>query len=239
MANMEYVTENKLTAEANEQKRSSRKSIFIWGGLLFLGSLFIQPFLSLIIFLFTLLAWAQQNGDQALRAGAEGEDNTIRLLRHLPDTFTIFNQVNIPNPKSKTGYNEADIIVVGPEAIFIVEVKNNNGSIVGSESDKEWRVNKMGRGGTAYSKTMRNPISQVKQLVWLLSEDMKKKNSRAWIQGVVLFSNNEANVSMPDSSNVPVLRNGQLLDYLVSYKAKSKNLDFSKVKGSIAGLKHA
>lgn len=237
MANMEYVTANKLTLEADDQKRSSRKKILIGGLLIFVGSLFVHVFLSLFILLFTLLAWAQQNGDEVLRVGAVGEDDAVRLLSNLPDTFTIFNQVNIPNSKSRTGYNEADIIVVGPEAIFIIEVKHNNGSIIGSEGEREWQVNKVGRGGTPYSKTMRSPIAQVKQLVWLLSEDMKKKNTRAWIQGVVLFSNNEANVTVSEPTSIPVLRNSQLIDYLVSYEAKSKNFDVNKVKHSIAGLK--
>jgi len=77
MANMEYVTHNKLTIEANEQKRSSRKNILIGGVLLFFVSLFIHVFLGLIVLLFTLVAWVQQNGDEALRSGAAGEDNTI------------------------------------------------------------------------------------------------------------------------------------------------------------------
>lgn len=239
MANMEYVTRNKLTIEANNQQRSSRKNILIIGLLLFFGSLFIHVFVSFLVLLFTLVAWVSQNGDAALRAGAVGEDNAIKLLSKLPDTFAIYNQVDIPNPKSRTGFNEADIIVVGPEVIFVIEVKNNNGSIVGSEGDKEWQVNKVGRGGTPYSKAMRNPISQVKQLVWLLSEDLKKKNSRVWIQGVVLFSNSKANLLISGSTSAPVIRNSQLMDYLISYETKSKGSDISKVKQSIAQLKKA
>ena len=174
-----------------------------------------------------------------MRAGDVGEDMALDGLKKLPDSFTIDNQVDIPNEKSRTGFNEADLIVVGPSAIFVVEVKHNNGHITGSDSDKEWGVRKVGRGGTAYSKTMRSPVSQVKKLVWLLSEDLKKNHSRAWVQGVVLFSNRDAEVSVTNSSNVPVLRNQDIVDYIQSYKAKSTISNIGKVTNNIAKLKAA
>lgn len=173
MANMENLTKNKLTIEADYKQRSNRKYIFIFGVIVALATSFINIYLGLFSIFVTLVLWASQNGDEALRSGAVGEDNTISLLSRLPDTFTIYNQVDIPNSKSKTGFNEADVIVVGPEAVFVIEVKHNNGAIIGSEAEKEWSVNKVGRGGKPYSKMMRNPISQVKKLVWLLAEDMK------------------------------------------------------------------
>lgn len=103
----------------------------------------------------------------------------IERLSQLPDTFTVYNQVYIPNVKSRTGFNEADVIVVGPNAVFVIEVKHNSGSITGADSDREWQIKKASRGGIVYGKTMRNPISQVKRLVWLLAGELKAKHSRA------------------------------------------------------------
>ena len=237
MANMENLTKNKLTIEADYKQRSNRKYIFIFGVIVALATSFINIYLGLFSIFVTLVLWASQNGDEALRSGAVGEDNTISLLSRLPDTFTIYNQVDIPNSKSKTGFNEADVIVVGPEAVFVIEVKHNNGAIIGSEAEKEWSVNKVGRGGKPYSKMMRNPISQVKKLVWLLAEDMKKKKSKAWIQGVALFSNDKADVSIYQPTSIPVLRNGDLIRYLQSYKAKSKIANIRQVKQGISELK--
>jgi hypothetical protein len=239
MANMEYVTDNKLTAEADQQKNASRKTIMILGMAIAVGALFIHIYASLFVLFLTLIAWASQNGSETLRSGAIGEDIALKILSGLPRTFTIYNQVDIPNAKSKTGFNEADLIVVGPNAVFIIEVKHNNSQIVGSENDNEWTVKKVGRGGTAYSKTMRNPISQVKMLVWLLSEDMKKKKSRAWIQGVVLFSNNDAEVKISGTTSLPILRNNEIIDYIQSYETKSNISNISKVTQSIADLKVA
>ena len=239
MANVEYVTHNKLTEEADNQKRSSQKLIGILGVSLAVVALFFHYYISIFILVGTLFVWASQNGSETLRAGAVGEDIALDVLKKLPDSFTIYNQVDIPNEKSRTGFNEADLIVVGPSAIFVVEVKHNNGHITGSDSDKEWGVRKVGRGGTAYSKTMRSPVSQVKKLVWLLSEDLKKNHSRAWVQGVVLFSNRDAEVSVTNSSNVPVLRNQDIVDYIQSYKAKSTISNIGKVTNNIAKLKAA
>ncbi|KZY43421.1 hypothetical protein A3732_14340, partial [Oleiphilus sp. HI0050] len=222
MANLEYVTSNKLTIEADAQKRKSRKGVMIVGLILALGALFLHPVAAAIVMVFALISWGSQNGSQTLRAGAVGEDITMNVLSHLPDSYTIYNQVDLPNEKSRTGFNEADIIVMGPDTVFVIEVKHNNGSIYGTEGDKDWHVQKVGRGGTPYSKTMRNPIAQVKKLVWLLSDDLKKKNGRAWVQGVVVFSNQDSSVRVRHSGNVPVLNLSELNRYILSYQAKSR-----------------
>lgn len=239
MANMDYVTENKLTLEANQQKRSARKGVLIFGILLALAALYIHVIASFFVLLATLASFRQQNGSHILRAGAVGEDYALSLLSKLPDTFTIYNQVDIPNPQSRTGVNEADIIVVGQNAVFVIEVKHNNGTITGSETDNEWQIRKVGRGGTAYGKTMRNPIVQVKKLVWLLSEDLKAKHSKAWVQGVVLFSHPEVQLAMPSSASVPVLRAHELLPFIQGYQGKAKMADPARITQGIARLKAA
>lgn len=239
MANMEYVTENKLTKEADQQKSLNQNTILIIGGVISLVALFIHFYATIFVVLATLVMWASQNGSEILRAGAVGEDLAVEILQKLPDSYTVYNQVDIPNDKSKTGFNEADLIVVGPNSIFVIEVKHNNGKIVGTDGDRKWSVNKVGRGGTAYSKSMRNPISQVKKTVWLLSEDMKKKKSRAWIQGVVLFSNDAAEILISGTSNIPILRNDELVEYILSYESKSSISSLEKVTEGIAKLKAA
>lgn len=237
MANLSYITENKLTIESNEEKQSSRKFVAIFGCTLAVGALFIHYYLSGLILFLTLIIYLLQNGNEILDAGAAGEDISLYALKGLPDTYTIYNQVDIPNSKSRTGFNEADLIVVGPNAVFVIEVKHNNGSITGSDTDRDWEVLKVGRGGTEYSKTMRNPISQVKKLVWLLSENLKSKKSKAWIQGVVLFSNNNAELTIKNDSNVRVVRDIDIVDYIKSYKSKSNISNIGKITQDIAQLK--
>ena len=237
MADLSFVTENALTVESGQKKANKQKYILILGGLLALICLFIFPIASVLVLVVTAVAWFTASGDEILNAGAEGEELTIKDIDRLPDSFTVFNQVNLPNSKSRTGYNEADIVVVNDEAVFIIEVKHNNGSISGGIDDKEWSVSKVGRGGTAYGKTMRNPISQVKKLVWLLSEQFKQENNRVWVQGLVVFSNPIAELDVRSEGAVPVLRGDQLTDYLYEYRAKSRATDPRKSISMLAQLK--
>ncbi len=237
MANLNYITENKLTLESDEEKYSNRKFVVIIGCALAIGALFIHYYLSGLVLFLTFISYFLQSGNDILDAGAVGEDITLNALKRLPDSYTIYNQVDIPNSKSRTGFNEADLIVVGPNAVFVIEVKHNNGSITGSDTDRDWEVLKLGRGGTGYSKTMRNPISQVKKLVWLLSENLKSKKSKAWIQGVVLFSNNNAELTINNDSNVQVVRDIDIVNYIKSYKSKSNISNISKITQDIAQLK--
>jgi hypothetical protein len=237
MANMAYVTENKLTLKADLQRDRNRKVILTAGTVIAILTLYFHLYAPLFIFFMTMILYISQNGCEIVRAGAKGEDSAIKLLTQLPAEFTIYNQVEIPNSKSKKGSNEADLIVLGPSSIFVIEVKNNNSLIIGGETDKEWMIKKVGRGGTPYYKTMRNPISQVKKLAWLLSEELKSKNTKIWIQGIVLFSNDQAELSLSSDPTVPVLRNGELVDYIKNFKVRSNTSDLNRGKRELALLK--
>lgn len=239
MANVDYVTENKLTVEADNQRDSNRKTILFLGIGFAVAGFFIHFFVSLVVLLITMVIFASQNGDDIARAGALGEDIALLILEKLPDAYTIFNQVDIPNSQSRTGVNEADLVVHGPSGVFVIEVKHNNSHIEGSESDREWEIHKIGRGGTAYSKTMRNPIKQVKKLVWLLGEELKKTKSKPWIQGMVLFTNESADLSIQGETSVPVLRNDQIISYILNYEGRSKAHIIEKSKQHLIRLKTA
>lgn len=239
MANFDYVTANKLTLDAHGYKNTNRILILMVGlGIAFVVSAFYLPATPVVLVLVALCWWLQKS-HPILLAGAAGEDIVIERLKQLPDSYTVYNQVDIPNAKSRTGYNEADIIVVGPNAVFVIEVKHNSGRISGTDSDAQWRVKKVSRGGGIYGKTMRNPISQVKRLIWLLSRELKAKHSRAWIQGVVLFSHHNVKPEITNDSNVPVLGRDDIVDYIASYQAKFAITNNHKLISNIAALKGA
>ena len=94
-------------------------------------------------------------------AGAEGEERTLRQLKTLPSAYTLFNQLDIPSAPSRTGAMEADLVVVGPNGVFVIEVKHNNGTIFGDNASPQWPVAKVGPRGGAYQSAMRNPIRQL------------------------------------------------------------------------------
>ena len=123
MANLEYVKENRLTQEA----KGSRKTVLMFGApiLLLLCVLFPDVWWWFLSFFVILLL----NAGTIKRAGAQGEDTALARLKDLPDTYTIFNQLEVPNNNSRRGFVELDLVVVGPNGVFVVEVKNNNRAV--------------------------------------------------------------------------------------------------------------
>ena len=96
MANMKYVTENKLTIEVEQQKKSSQNKVLIIGGSFVIATLFIHIYLAMFLFAWVLVIWFSQSGSEIIKAGAEGEDLAVKILQKLPDSYTVYNQVDIP-----------------------------------------------------------------------------------------------------------------------------------------------
>lgn len=221
MANMSYVTSNRLTTESNLIKSRKRKFVIFAGIPSVVAAFIYSTPLGWIALSVTVLVFISQKGSDVILSGAHGENLTLDLLKQLPDSFTVFNQVDIPSEKSRTGVVEADLVVVGPNAIFVIEVKHNNGEIVCDESNNQWTVTKTGRGGSQYGKEMRNPVKQVKNQVWLLREYLKSMRAKPWIQPIVLFSHPEVSLCRADAHSVPVLTASELVDYIESFQPMS------------------
>ena len=57
-----------------------------------------------------------------------GEKEMFQLLKkELPDSFVLINNITIPFPD---GDAEIDIIAIGPDVIFLIEVKTRRGHLV-------------------------------------------------------------------------------------------------------------
>jgi len=79
--------------------------------------------LSLLIFImmaiFNKYIWKYLNIAKKYRAGLKGESWAYHVLKTLPDTYTVIQDVKIPKMLSNIDY-----VVIGPTGIFSVEVKN-------------------------------------------------------------------------------------------------------------------
>ena len=236
MARTHFVVANKLLEKAAAPKRTRQIALLV-GVPLTLVSLFVNGWIAVAIAFITVLIFTFSSSNRVIAAGAEGEEQAMHVLRGLPDTFTIFNQLDIPNARSSTGVNEADFVVCGPNAVFVIEVKHNNGAVVCDEQAQQWQVSKIGRGGTAYEKQMRNPIAQTKNLVWLLGEHLKKANAKTWIQGIVLFTNPTVNLTVLGTPSVPILRPDELLQYMQSFQKDARPDVLVRAAGVIEALR--
>lgn len=115
------------------------------------------------------------------RAGREGEEYVSDLIRNVlhDDDFLLTNVSISTNDKEA----EMDNIIVNTNGVFVIEVKNYSGELIGEEDDYEWEKRKISSGGEEYIKSVKNPIKQVKRQVYVLSQLLKENNIKVWIDG--------------------------------------------------------
>lgn len=146
-----------------------------------------------------------------LDSGAKGENLGLVEALQLPEGYHVFTNVTI----SYQNYSqEIDLIIVGAKGVYVVEVKNHNGKIVGNAEAAEWLQHKVGRGGGRYSKKIQNPVKQVKGQVYKLSKFFKENGINVWVEGIILFTNEGVNVSV-QNSNIPILFPARRLSHYI------------------------
>jgi len=78
---------------------------------------------------------------EATRIGELGEYKINIQLDQLPKNCKYLSDLLIINPKSKSGYSQIDHVVITPQAIFVIETKNYQGTIYGHRERAKWNVN--------------------------------------------------------------------------------------------------
>lgn len=162
-----------------------------------------------VIILFIILLLSLSNGeDQKRIAGKEGELQAKKILNHyLNENDLLLNNVNISIHGRNT---ELDYVVINNNGIFIFEVKNFSGKLVGNEDDQYWNKYKISSGNKEYIKEIRNPIKQLKREIYLLKEYLKYYGVDLWIEGYVLF----VNMNSPVESEYTVNDKNEIDDIL-------------------------
>ncbi len=120
-----------------------------------------------------------------LRAGILGEEEASDMiwsvLRPGEHLFTNVSIVYDDKPA------ELDNVVVNRYGVFIIEVKNYSGHLVGGENDFEWHKYKTTSTGNTYEKTVRNPIPQVRRQIWILARYLEYFGVRVWVRGYAIL----------------------------------------------------
>lgn len=162
-----------------------------------------------VIILFIILLLSLSNGeDQKRIAGKEGELQAKKILNHyLNENDLLLNNVNISIHGRNT---ELDYVVINNNGVFIFEVKNYSGKLVGNEDDQYWNKYKISSGNKEYIKEIRNPIKQLKREIYLLKEYLKYYGVDLWIEGYVLF----VNMNSPVESEYTVNDKNEIDDIL-------------------------
>ena len=119
------------------------------------------------------------------RVGRYGETIASNIIRQvLREDDYLFTNVSISYEGKPT---ELDNVVVNKYGVFIIEVKNYTGFIVGDEDDYEWQKYKKTDAGNTYEKTVKNPIKQVKRQIYILAHYLDYYETRVWVNGYAML----------------------------------------------------
>lgn len=185
---------------------------------------------------FLLINPSDYSEQSILASGIAGESLTADLLRELPKDYTVYQDVVV---KYDGRESEIDNIVVGSTGVFVIETKNHNGTIIGSYEDKDWLQKKIGRGGTPYESSFYSPVKQVGTHIFRLKNLLKKNDVRVYINGIVYFSNPQADVIIngaPDDVPVFSASNGgnrALLEYILNGNSNLSDTMIKKINKAI------
>ena len=157
----------------------------------------------------------------------------------IPDQYSLFNQVIVPNHRAKRGFNEIDVIICGTNNIFIVEAKNHKGHITGHENDYQWDIYRVGRRGTPYTKKMYNPLKQVANQSYALKRHLESKGLFTSIIPIVVFTNPECSFEISSSERLAyILQVEDLIEYVLDYDSNHINHGMELVLSELINLKN-
>ncbi len=101
------------------------------------------------------------------RAGKQGEVYATNIIKSiLKEDDLLYTNVQISYDGKPT---ELDNVIINKYGVFIIEVKNYRGKLVGSEEEYEWQKFHTTPAGNTYIKIVKNPIRQVKRQIFILA----------------------------------------------------------------------
>jgi hypothetical protein len=226
MADLRYIRPNRLRQEAKRR----RAFLLVIGLPLTIVGAWIHFLVIGIGAVALAVLWDRQ---YRRLSGAEGEDRALGLphalpgsLAYLPDTYIAFNQVLVPYGKR---HRELDLVVVGPNGIFIIEVKHYRGEITGAETDLTWRQRQRTHDRANIDvRELRNPVIQVKHGARALRRYLAAHDIKTWVQGAVVMTHPDCRLEV-SATGTPVLTLPQLAGYILTYRPRwaPRQLDFA------------
>ena len=170
------------------------------------------------------------------RAGLLGQKKVEEVLLKLDNRYILLNNLSLPFKNC-----DIDHLLVGPNGVFLIETKNYKGEI--SCTGDLWEYQKVGKMGGIYKGYITNPSRQLKRNVWELKSFLDKNQrgclesmSFLWIQGMVVFTNEEAVLNTKDET-VVILKVNDLYDYIKNFKkTKIPEDDIEKIASLLKEL---
>lgn len=234
MANLLYVTPNTLRVRVSRQRRLLLLTC-IPGTL---GALLLHPLLGFLGVV--LLASLWNHGIRHLH-GASGEDRALGhpvihpgSLAELPEHYIVFNNLEVPTGNG--GKRELDLVVLGRNGLFVVEVKNLRGEISGSDTDRSSQQVKRSQAGNVYTTVVRNPVSQVRSAAGVLHRYLASRGIDIRVQGIVVFTHPDV-VLKVKAERVPVVKLTDLAGTILRHAATRPPRQFMEAVTALKALR--
>jgi len=201
--------------KANTMRRNAQiiAIIFTMTALLLLFVAMATTFLlfyyaALMLLIVAVLTFFSRGGTWSV--GAEGEEIVAKHLSLLGDPYRVIHDVVLPNMRGNI-----DHIVLGPNGVFVIETKNNNGLI--SCNGDLWMQRKVGQFGTPYLGKIGCPSKQAKRYAIFLRDFIRDKLAiNIYVNCIVVFTNQEAILQISNPT-VFVLRPNELCEFIKRY----------------------
>lgn len=149
--------------------------------------------------------------------GAEGEARVLDRLKQLPDGYTVFNQLRLPDPRLPNGERELDFVVVGPDATYLVEVKNARGLIYVRPDQRQWPLaHKAGCGGRPGWNAIDNPLTQIRAQAQALDRWLLQQGRTDRIVPLLCFARSDVALNDRDQADVPILTADELVPHVLN-----------------------
>ncbi len=157
---------------------------------------------AIVLLAMSNLVWRRY---KIMQSGADGEERNTDILSSLSSDYHVLTSVKIAN-------TELDAIVVGPNGVFLIEVKNYSGHLETSRSGY-WTQKKGG-----HSKSIKNPIKQLNWHSKELVSFLRSHGIKAWVDSRVFLSN--PNVSVDELPNRCIESASSLRRWIEDYQAR-------------------
>jgi hypothetical protein len=147
------------------------------------------------------------------RSGAKGEETTAKQLKSLKGKYHVFHEVMLPRTKG-----DIDHIAIGPNGIFVIETKNNNGTI--RCNGDSWSQLKTGKKGGRYKGKIGRPSRQAKRNANLLANLIGRRLHRRFhVNALVVFANKKAVLDL-NHPTVPVLHAKEVCRFIENFGSR-------------------
>ena len=181
----------------------------------------------------------RMDGDmRKLLAGLEGEAAELEAVSRLDDNSYIFENLVIWLDDHK---NEADLIVVNPSGVTVIEVKNYSGTILGDLSQPELIQRKYKKKGKYTDDEADNPVRQIEGPAGKLEAFLARKGIPVAVRRCALFTNENVNLQVSDAKGLSrtcplfLLGSTELLPYL--HTDYQRSLDHAQILQIVSALK--